>query len=189
MTIITRMYTGDDGESHIEDMDLADHPELAAGLKATDSTFRTYEPGHFIDWHQGPKRQLVVNPLAPIAVAGLRAGAEEQAAQDERCDRPDLPRSPFRRVHRSSLPWLVSTQPFSRCGPTETGQVPSQGDIERRYRTTMRVAAAQGGATTPAGAMGRRGVWPPEAKGCERGGRGGRPGAGGPPVACWPPGV
>lgn len=60
MSTITRMYTGDDGESHIEEMDLADHPELAAGLKATDITFRSYESGHFIDWHPGPKRQFVI---------------------------------------------------------------------------------------------------------------------------------
>ena len=56
MAPITRMYTGADGESHIEDMELADHPELTAGLNTTNITFRSYEPGHFIDWHQGPKR-------------------------------------------------------------------------------------------------------------------------------------
>ena len=60
MDTITRMYTGDDGETHIEDFSLADHPELAEGLKATNITFREYPPGHFVDWHPGPRRQFVI---------------------------------------------------------------------------------------------------------------------------------
>ena len=74
MTTITRMYTGDDGESHIEDMDLADHPELAEGLKATNITFRSSEPGNFIDWHQGPRRQFVIT-LAGEGEIGLGDGS------------------------------------------------------------------------------------------------------------------
>ena len=58
MEPITRMYTGDDGESHIEDVNLADHPELAEGLKATNITFREYPPGHFVDWHPGPRQAV-----------------------------------------------------------------------------------------------------------------------------------
>ncbi len=73
MTTITRMYTGADGESHIEDMELADHPELTAGLNTTNITFRSYEPGHFIDWHQGPKRQFVIT-LAGEGEIGLGDG-------------------------------------------------------------------------------------------------------------------
>ena len=73
MAPITRMYTGADGESHIEDMELADHPELTAGLNTTNITFRSYEPGHFIDWHQGPKRQFVIT-LAGEGEIGLGDG-------------------------------------------------------------------------------------------------------------------
>lgn len=73
MDTITRMYTGDDGESHIEDFSLADHPELAAGLKATNITFREYPPGHFIDWHPGPRRQFVIT-LAGEGEIGLGDG-------------------------------------------------------------------------------------------------------------------
>ena len=73
MNTITRMYTGDDGESHIEDVDLEAHPELAEGLKATTISFREYPPGHFIDWHPGPRRQFVIT-LQGEAEIGLGDG-------------------------------------------------------------------------------------------------------------------
>lgn len=73
MNTITRMYTGDDGESHIEDVDLAAHPELAEGLKAATISFREYPPGHFVDWHPGPRRQFVIT-LQGEAEIGLGDG-------------------------------------------------------------------------------------------------------------------
>ena len=46
---IYRMYTGDDGQTHIEETSLATHPELAEAVKTTTITFRENEPGRFID--------------------------------------------------------------------------------------------------------------------------------------------
>ena len=40
---IYRMYTGDDGQTHIEEQSLADHPELANPRAVTNITFT--EPG------------------------------------------------------------------------------------------------------------------------------------------------
>ena len=57
---IYRMYTGDDGQTHIEETSLATHPELAEAVKANSITFRENEPGRFIDWHPAPRRQYVI---------------------------------------------------------------------------------------------------------------------------------
>jgi len=57
---ITRLYTGPDGRSHLEDLDPSTHPHLTA-LQATKGVvFRTTEPGHFHDWHNAPRRQYVI---------------------------------------------------------------------------------------------------------------------------------
>jgi quercetin dioxygenase-like cupin family protein len=54
------MYTGDDGQTHIEEMDLASHPELTSLLAAKGIVFSSTEPGHFIDWHNAPRRQFII---------------------------------------------------------------------------------------------------------------------------------
>ena len=56
---ITRLYTGDDGQTHIEYLDIGDH-KLSELHPATGIMFRTTPPGHFIDWHPAPRRQYVI---------------------------------------------------------------------------------------------------------------------------------
>ena len=55
-----RLYTGPDGQSHIETIDLAKTPEWTAGLATTNITFRSQPPGRFQDWHPAPRRQFVI---------------------------------------------------------------------------------------------------------------------------------
>ena len=55
-----RIYSGDDGESHIEEMDLESHPSLAELHAAKGIVFRRSEPGNFVDWHHAPQRQYVI---------------------------------------------------------------------------------------------------------------------------------
>ncbi len=57
---IYRMYTGDDGQTHIEETSLATHPELANAVNTTTITFRESEAGRFSDWHPAPRRQYVI---------------------------------------------------------------------------------------------------------------------------------
>ncbi len=71
---IYRMYTGDDGQTHIEETSLADHPELAEAVKTTSITFRENEAGRFIDWHPAPRRQYVICISGGIEI-GLEDGA------------------------------------------------------------------------------------------------------------------
>ena len=50
--MITRLYTGDDGQSHFEELDMDVGPYPWRELRtATGIMFRHDEPGKFIDWH------------------------------------------------------------------------------------------------------------------------------------------
>ena len=57
---IFRLYSGDDGESHIEELDLASHPDLTALHGAKGVVFRSTAPGYFSDWHNAPRRQYII---------------------------------------------------------------------------------------------------------------------------------
>jgi quercetin dioxygenase-like cupin family protein len=52
----TRLYTGSDGQSHAEEI------ELSAGMlmNATGVQFNRAPAGRFSDWHVGPRRQFVI---------------------------------------------------------------------------------------------------------------------------------
>ena len=71
---ITRLYTGTDGQSHIEELDLAAHPELTALMATKGVVFRSTEPGRFSDWHNAPRRQFVIT-LSGEAELGFGDGS------------------------------------------------------------------------------------------------------------------
>ena len=56
-----RLYTGNDGQSHIEPIDLERTPSWTKGLATTRIAFRESPVGNFIDWHPAPRRQYIVN--------------------------------------------------------------------------------------------------------------------------------
>ena len=70
---IFRLYAGDDGESHIEELDLASHPELTTLQGAKGVVFRSSLPGYFSDWHTAPRRQYIIT-LSGEAEIGLGDG-------------------------------------------------------------------------------------------------------------------
>jgi len=74
---ITRLYTGPDGQSHIEPMDLESHPELTALLGTKGVVFRRTQPGYFSDWHNAPRRQFVIT-LAGEMEIGLGDGTKHR---------------------------------------------------------------------------------------------------------------
>jgi quercetin dioxygenase-like cupin family protein len=55
-----RLYTGSDGQSHVETIDLAKTPDWTTGLATANITFRSQPPGRFQDWHPAPRRQFVM---------------------------------------------------------------------------------------------------------------------------------
>ena len=71
---IARLYTGDDGESHIEAIELESHPDFAALQAATGIVFRRVEPGYFSDWHCAPRRQFVITLEGEVEI-GLGDGS------------------------------------------------------------------------------------------------------------------
>jgi quercetin dioxygenase-like cupin family protein len=70
---IFRLYSGEDGESHMEELDLTSHPELTALHGAKGVVFRSTPPGYFSDWHTAPRRQYIIT-LSGEAEIGLGDG-------------------------------------------------------------------------------------------------------------------
>ena len=69
MPKIVRVYTGADGQSHLEEVSLALQPfvdtEGAYGegtslQQATGITFRLAPPGYVLNWHCAPRRQYTI---------------------------------------------------------------------------------------------------------------------------------
>ena len=63
---ITRIYTGQDGESHFEEIDIQLISTGLAGsisepVPTRDVIFRETGPGYDLDFHPAPRRQYVVN--------------------------------------------------------------------------------------------------------------------------------
>jgi hypothetical protein len=60
-----RIYAGQDGESHFEDVDVemqagGGQSDLSAMIPATGIIFRRSPPDQYIDWHPAPRRQFVI---------------------------------------------------------------------------------------------------------------------------------
>src|SRR2546426_9732264 len=70
---IFRLYSGEDGESHMEELDLASHPALTALQGAKGVVFRSTPPGSLSDWHTAPRRQYIIT-LSGEAEIGLGDG-------------------------------------------------------------------------------------------------------------------
>lgn len=67
---ITRVYTGDDGESHFEDIEVplseaTSLGQLSEVQPASGVIFRRTEAGQDLDWHNAPRRQYVVLLTGP----------------------------------------------------------------------------------------------------------------------------
>ena len=70
---IYRMYTGDDGKSHIEELDLASSVEMKSLQAVKGIIFSEAPPGRFIDWHPAPRRQYIIQ-LSGQAETGFADG-------------------------------------------------------------------------------------------------------------------
>ena len=70
---IYRLYSGTDGESHLEEMDLSQHSDLTEARRTANITFREWASGHFIDWHPAPRRQYIISLSGRVEI-GLGDG-------------------------------------------------------------------------------------------------------------------
>ena len=66
MVQIVRVYSGDDGESHFEELTADQFAEIANNVGQGDVNVLQRESPSFSDYHTAPRRQYVVN-LAGIA--------------------------------------------------------------------------------------------------------------------------
>ena len=62
---VTRIYTGDDGQTHAEEYDVPltsqrGATELSEPVDVTSVQFRRTSSDYFIDWHTAPRRQYVI---------------------------------------------------------------------------------------------------------------------------------
>ena len=56
-----RVYTGDDGQSHFEDVDLLPPDvERSVAQAAASIIFRRFRDRRFTDWHTAPRRQYAI---------------------------------------------------------------------------------------------------------------------------------
>ena len=59
--MIVRVYSGSDGQSHFEDIDLPDGDLDPVALKpGAEITFRYFADGEFHDWHNESRRQYAI---------------------------------------------------------------------------------------------------------------------------------
>jgi len=63
--VITRIYSGSDGQTHAEDIDVKMLPadaggQLSEAVRITGLQFRRLPPGFFRDWHPVSRRQYVI---------------------------------------------------------------------------------------------------------------------------------
>ena len=74
---VFRLYTGDDGHSHIEDQSLSSHPSLTREQSTEHIVFRELDAGAFMDWHNAPRQQYVILLSGQMEI-GLNDGSRRQ---------------------------------------------------------------------------------------------------------------
>ena len=72
--MMTRIYTGADGLSHAEEVEMKLNGNATEMIKATGVEFSRRAPNNSNDWHVGPRRQFVItlSGRAQLEVAGGR---------------------------------------------------------------------------------------------------------------------
>ena len=69
---VTRVFTGDDGRSHFEDIEYelhdAGHNSLSEVIPATGVILRETSADYNLDFHTAPRRQFVVNLDAAVEI-------------------------------------------------------------------------------------------------------------------------
>ena len=108
--MIARLYTGDDGQSHFEELDMDVGPYPWRELRtATGIMFRFDEPGKFLEWHPAPRRQFVITLSGQVEI-GLGDGTLRFFGAGELCSQRtrragDTRRAPSETCRESPSPF------------------------------------------------------------------------------------
>jgi hypothetical protein len=107
-----RLYTGSDGLSHIDRVDLAANPDWIRGLAVSQIAFRENPVGHFLDWHPAPRRQFVIILSGQLEI-GLSDGSTHVFGPgDARLVEDTTGRGHTTRVH-GNQPCVTATIPLA----------------------------------------------------------------------------
>ena len=83
---VTRVYTGEDQQSHFEDLELPEeetqHGWFSARVPASGVVFRRTPPGGSLDFHQAPRRQFVIMLTGAVEIECGHAAVRRFAAGD-----------------------------------------------------------------------------------------------------------
>ena len=74
---IYRLYTGDDGHSHIEEQHPSSHPDLTTPQATQPIFFRERPRGLYSDWHNAPRRQFLIILSGEVEI-GLSDGSKHR---------------------------------------------------------------------------------------------------------------
>jgi hypothetical protein len=108
-----RLYTGSDGQSRIETIDLGETPAWTKGLAATQISFREDPVGRFLDWHPAPRRQFVIILSGQLEI-GLGDGSTHLFGPgDARLVEDTTGKGHTTRVH-GNRPCLTATIPLAQ---------------------------------------------------------------------------
>src|SRR6266446_2234109 len=160
---IVRLYTGKDGQTHIEELDPTTHPELTTLQPTKGIVFRTTKPGHFSDWHNAPRRQFVITLAGEVEI-GLGDGTvrrygpghvtlEDDHGTDPRARHHPLP-APVVQGQHDQPHQAAARRPAAPRGAAVAGGLASHdaGAVEhRRGREPLREASERPDPLLPKG--------------------------------------
>ena len=65
---IYRVFSDADGESHFEDMALAEHPELGALANVSEVKVQEFDGSRHMDFHPLPERRLIIHLSGEVEI-------------------------------------------------------------------------------------------------------------------------
>jgi quercetin dioxygenase-like cupin family protein len=109
---IFRMYTGTDGQSHLEEQTIDSHPILREQRAAVHIEFREIPSGTFMDWHPAPRRQYVI-VLAGQLEIGFKDGSTKRLGSGDAVLAEDTTGSGHTTRAASSSPATTAVVPLA----------------------------------------------------------------------------
>ena len=109
---IFRMYTGTDGQSHLEEQTISAHPILAEPRSAVHIQFHEVSAGTLVDWHPAPRRQYVI-VLAGQLELGFKDGTTRRLNPGEATLAEDTTGSGHTTRVVSATPAVVAVVPLA----------------------------------------------------------------------------
>ena len=104
----TRLFTGPDGQTHAEEIEMKLSPsgtsgELSPTINVNGLQFRRTAPNYFVDWHTAPRRQYVVtlSGKGEIELAGVSGPRTASRSSSRSIRRRSKPRKTRRRGSES----------------------------------------------------------------------------------------